>query len=84
MRKTPALPPVHHCTCKNCGKVFTAKRQRDFCTTRCNKTWLQRKYRAGTHTTCTYRNHVVCADKTKCPHCGWNPEVEKARKEKLR
>lgn len=27
---------------------------------------------------------VVCGDKSLCPVCGWNPEVEKARIERIR
>lgn len=31
---------------------------------------------------CQYNVEVMCASK-KCAKCGWNPEVEKIRKEKL-
>ena len=26
---------------------------------------------------------ILCDDRTKCPKCGWNPEVELKRKKKL-
>ncbi len=72
----------HRYTCRNCGKVGFSTYPRDFCGVRCNKTYLQRKYR-DQRTYCPHNAYVVCDDKTKCATCGWNPDVEKARKEHL-
>lgn len=32
---------------------------------------------------CKYRSNINCSSRNECYACGWNPEVEKARKKKL-
>lgn len=33
---------------------------------------------------CPYNEGVLCSKNRICRKCGWNPEVDKARKKKLR
>jgi ribosomal protein L37E len=32
---------------------------------------------------CVFNCHIDCEDHNKCSSCGWNPEIERVRKEKL-
>ena len=34
--------------------------------------------------TCRFNIGVTCTEKSLCPKCGWNPEVNKIRVEKIR
>ena len=72
--------------CLNCGGVFFADRERKFCSHRCNKTYLQRNYRAGIVTRspneCLMNEGVICK-KRNCENCGWNPKVARKRKEDI-
>jgi len=40
--------------------------------------------RTETPGTCRFNIGVTCTDKLLCPKCGWNPEVNKIRVEKIR
>lgn len=33
---------------------------------------------------CKYKLYIECFDQKNCKKCGWNPEVEKKRKAKLK
>ena len=33
---------------------------------------------------CRFWDYVMCPERDKCEKCGWNPEVQKKRAEKLR
>lgn len=68
-----------HRKCLTCGAPTDGT---TFCSTRCNKTYLQRKYRIKHVIYCPYRDNIVCTNRT-CQTCGWNPEVEKMRKKRL-
>ena len=32
---------------------------------------------------CVYRDYILCSQHNACARCGWNPDVEAKRKEKL-
>lgn len=36
------------------------------------------------YTACVFNKTIDCVDKDKCLRCGWNPDVEKIRKMKIR
>ncbi len=73
-------------TCLNCGAEFLSDRFRKFCCVRCNKTYLQRNYRAKEKTKpprlCIH-NEGVCCKTNNCTTCGWNPEVSQKRLEAI-
>lgn len=52
-----------------------------FCSRRCREIHRS-KVRAENLIPCQYNDGVIC-DRQKCSTCGWNPKVEKRRKEKL-
>jgi hypothetical protein len=84
--------------CQGCGKVFMAERMtRMFCSHVCASTnrsrsagtascdtSLEWKRTEGNHLVweCPYNKAVGCSFR-KCDRCGWNPEVAKARLEKI-
>ena len=67
-------------TCVVCGaKGIDRSRTgtKIYCSEKCRE-----KHRADNLTTCKYNVGVCCAVR-RCSACGWNPEVEKRRKQKL-
>ena len=72
-------------TCVVCGAKVTDNsptQNRKFCSTKCQYRYYERTRIKPTESECKYNSGVLCACK-KCDKCGWNPKVEKARKEKL-
>lgn len=71
-------------TCLNCGAAFEADRFRKYCSVRCNRTYLQRDYRAKEKIPmdCLFNEGVACCDHT-CDTCGWNPAVSQKRLEAI-
>ena len=74
--------------CAVCGKkvIDNSFRQNGkYCGEACNsKAYYRRKKMTEEVVVvlCKYNDGVVC-DKQNCQNCGWNPEVEKMRKEQL-
>ena len=73
--------------CANCGRKAidnTPTGVQKFCCRGCRESYYYRekKQSDSTRPVCQYNDGVLC-EKQKCENCGWNPEVEKARKEKL-
>ncbi len=72
-------------TCVVCGtKVIDTSRtqNRMFCSKLCSNRYYEKKRSKPIEAVCKYNDGVLCANH-KCDRCGWNPVVEKARKEKL-
>lgn len=67
--------------CRNCKKKFLSDREKKYCSARCNKTYKQREYRESLFA-CRFNEAVFCSQ-LQCETCGWNPEVEKKRREKV-
>ena len=71
--------------CENCGKftISTNKggKEQRFCSESCRKKARQ-KSEGWCGDVCPYNGEVLCAD-PKCETCGWNPSVEKMRKDAL-
>ena len=69
-------------TCIVCGKKGidrSNKNTQKYCSKECaNKA----RYGKREEKPCLYNEGVACSAQ-KCSKCGWNPEVEKKRKEKL-
>ena len=75
---------MHKFKCLQCGKTVVNESKiqgRKFCSKDCSKKWHSNN-RDYTEVVCKYNEGVMCSVQ-KCNICGWNPEVEKARKEKL-
>lgn len=76
-------------TCLTCGKEYTAKApHQKFCSVLCQSR-SRSEYFAQRHKKprmfdfpCLYNAEIVC-EVQKCGSCGWNPEVAKARLEKI-
>ena len=70
--------------CVACGKKAidrTANGSKKYCSEECKKAY--RRTLAGEAVMdCKYNEGVGC-DIQRCENCGWNPEVEKRRKEAL-
>ena len=76
-------------TCLNCGSkcIDTSKtKNKKFCDMRCSQAYHYKKKRGrlGIVPTypCIYNRQIRC-ELQKCGTCGWNPKVEKIRKEAL-
>lgn len=72
-------------TCICCGNVevstIRGNRTQKYCSPECEK--KVRDWRLGVgEGTCLYNDGVVCSIRL-CHLCGWNPEIEKIRKESL-
>lgn len=73
--------------CVECGKKTVDKSLRGngmYCSPTCNKrAYLRRKgVLQSVVILCQYNEGVAC-DSKNCDGCGWNPDVEKKRKELL-
>ena len=71
--------------CEYCGKKAIATnnggKEQKYCSKECRE--LARKRLEGwCGDACPHNNEVLCTD-PKCENCGWNPLVEKKRKEAL-
>lgn len=71
--------------CEYCGKkaISTARggKQQKYCSNECRVLGIKR--RGGwCGDACPHNPEVLCTD-PDCDKCGWNPEVEKKRKEAL-
>lgn len=67
-------------TCIVCGaRGFdrSLSENKMYCSKKCRN-----KHSASLLTQCKYNDAILC-ERQKCRSCGWNPEVEKRRKEKL-
>jgi endogenous inhibitor of DNA gyrase (YacG/DUF329 family) len=78
---------VKRTVCVICGKVFTdtsASQNKMTCSAECKRIRfnLYRKQKKESESECPYNMSVSCTDHM-CGKCGWNPKVEKARKEAL-
>ena len=76
-------------TCLNCGaKVIDMSRTKNkkFCDMHCNQAYYYKKKQGELDKVptnpCIHNIAVIC-DLQKCGTCGWNPKVEKKRKEAL-
>lgn len=75
-------------TCLYCGAKGIDRsrtKTRKYCDTNCQQAYLRIKNGVGVNTvtaSCTHNRNVLC-DVHKCGKCGWNPKVEKKRKEAL-
>ena len=69
-------------TCVVCGKTgidkSTSGRQK-YCSKQCAN---RVRYSKNSENPCLYNDAVGCVA-PQCDKCGWNPEVEKIRKERL-
>lgn len=68
--------------CKQCGDEFEGKpgeTVRLFCSGKCFHDFRRQESKH----TCPNNHHVICTDRYYCYKCGWNPEVEKRRKEAM-
>lgn len=63
------------CVCGGKGIDRGTRQNAKYCSPKCNK-----KSRAMR--LCKHNEGVVCNNK-KCDDCGWNPEVQKIREEKI-
>lgn len=75
-------------TCKNCGKKVVVKGlyEKLYCNGQCGSAYRYRQraaQRMEPEKKCPMNEGITCGG-GDCFRCGWNPEVEKARKEKLR
>ena len=72
-------------TCILCGAKCIDKgrsQSAKFCSNRCRDRAYRRGINQDNRTKCMHNDGVICNDH-KCDGCGWNPEVQKARKEKV-
>lgn len=68
--------------CPVCRKVFVKRAPQHTCCNAICRERLKGRYQKGPMA-CPMNDGVDCRG-GDCAKCGWNPEVEKARKEKLR
>ena len=73
--------------CAFCNKVFESRRDDHiFCSERCNAAHRRHRKKLCVdlpeERQCVFNQGVLCED-NKCENCGWNPAVEKRRKEAL-
>ena len=72
-------------TCIVCGaKAIDRGTRQDarFCGTKCRDYAYRRDYKVVYNNPCKYNDGVFCLDH-KCEGCGWNPDVQKARKKDM-
>lgn len=75
-------------TCLYCGAKAIDRspaQKRLYCSIECRDIYWRRKHGVGVTTktpSCIHNIHILCGDH-KCGTCGWNPKVEKKRKEAL-
>ena len=69
-------------TCLVCGKEFQSDKEKETCSTRCGKTYWQRKKRCEEkgliYGVCISNEGVECYQHN-CTTCGWNPIVARQR-----
>lgn len=72
--------------CLHCGKEIAEGRLASYCDKACKDAAYYRRYHPKMTLTkeclCYYNDEVLCVQK-ECEKCGWNPVVEKRRKEAL-
>ena len=79
---------MYEYTCEYCGKVVEVERKRQvqrFCNKSCAASYGN-KLRVGNNPVpgeCIYQPETIICDKRICSKCGWNPEVAKARLDKI-
>ena len=66
--------------CLNCGKKIPTDRK--YCSIKCNKTYHRREIYRQTHGSCLYNEDVICHQRA-CSKCGWNPQVQQERIDKI-
>jgi hypothetical protein len=72
---------VHTKKCLICGTVYEAHRSDGkYCSISCAN--RARNPKASTYHKCPYQENLECTA-MKCHKCGWNPEVAKARLDKI-
>jgi hypothetical protein len=72
-------------TCVECGAKGIDRGPRQnakYCSPKCNNRHRKRKLRAVEQFECKHNEGVICNNQ-KCDSCGWNPEVQKVREEKI-
>lgn len=74
-------------TCVVCGRKAIDKGVRQdakYCSQTCNQKgyYLARRAKPYVGSVCRYNDGVTC-NSCNCAECGWNPAVEKMRKEAL-
>ena len=72
--------------CLYCGKEIAEGRDANYCNSSCSNAAYYRRHRPkmtlSQECLCYYNDEVLCIQK-ECEQCGWNPVVEKQRKEAL-
>lgn len=72
--------------CLFCGKEIEEGRDANYCDRTCREAaYYRKRYPKMTlsqECLCYYNDEVLCVQK-ECANCGWNPVVEKRRKEAL-
>ena len=75
-------------TCLYCGAKgidMSRTNTRKFCNENCTQAYYRRRHGVGVKIktpSCIHNKEIRCMDH-KCATCGWNPKVEKKRKEAL-
>lgn len=69
-------------TCQWCGTVAisNARVEQKYCSKECKR--FADSLRRKNIGSCLYNPEIICSLRN-CENCGWNPEVEKKRKETL-
>ena len=70
------------CVCGGVGIDRGLRQDAKFCGSKCRNYAHARKHEFLNDHPCKYNYGVSCFDQ-KCEGCGWNPDVQKARKEKI-
>ena len=68
------------CVCGGKGIDKGSRQCAKYCSTKCRNKDYKRIIEL--ENPCKHNKGVICDDQ-KCDGCGWNPEVQKARKEKI-
>lgn len=71
-------------SCLWCGAICTTNRgNQKYCSTHCSQLYRDKlRHPPVAFVQCKF-NHAVECSHGDCDRCGWNPEVEKKRKERL-
>ena len=71
--------------CPVCRRVIPVDSSAIYCGKSCREAAYRRRHskvKLAEECLCFYNREVLCSDK-ECENCGWNPVVEKRRKEAL-
>ena len=74
---------IHTKECPICHLKFkTEQVRRIYCSIQCSNRRERRKRKHSTEYECEYQMGIYCQERN-CKKCGWNPEVAKARAERM-